>query len=200
MSKQTIGVIGAGTVGLAVGSALQRAGHDVVYGLREGSSSAAEVKSAGGTAVSLREAAQRKLVLLAVPANALPDTVRGLGDLQGRVVIDATNSFGASQGGVALQALVPGAHVVKAFNTTGAENMGDARRLAQAPVMPICGDDAASKELVIGIVRDIGFEAIDAGPLKNAELLESMARLWVSLVRGGMGRDWAFAITRTSTR
>lgn len=195
--KQRIAIIGGGSVGLAVGTALAQAGHDVVYGLREGSSSAGDVKAAGGAVVSLAEAATRDVLLLAVPANALGDTVRALGDVDGRVIVDATNSFGGSGGGPALQALVPRAHVVKAFNTTGAENMGDAKRLAHAPFMPVCGDHAESKAKVLQLARDVGFDAHDAGPLANAPVLESLARLWVGLARGGLGRDWAFAITRT---
>jgi hypothetical protein len=196
MNKQTIGIIGAGSVGLAVGSALQRAGHDVSYGLRAGSSSVADVQAAGGKAVSIAEAAARPVILLAVPGNAVADSVHALGDLSGKVVIDATNSFGASQGGAALQASVPSAKVVKAFNTTGAENMGDAKRLAHAPVMPICGDDALARQLVMGLARDVGFEPLDVGPIKGAELLETLARLWVTVARSS-GRDWAFSITRT---
>lgn len=197
MDKQAIGVIGAGSVGLAVGSALQRAGHDVVYGLRAGSSSAADVQAAGGKAVSLAEAAARPVLLLAVPGSAVADSVRALGDLAGKVLIDATNSFGPGQGGAALQALVPAAKVVKAFNTTGAENMGDARRLAQVPVMPLCGDDVGARQLVTALVRDVGFEPLDVGPIKNADLLETLARLWVTVARGS-GRDWAFSLTRVS--
>lgn len=197
MNKPSIAIIGAGNVGLAVGGALQRAGHDVVYGLREGSSSAAEVTAAGGTAVTLAHAATRAVVLLAVPARALPETLAALGDLAGKVVVDATNSFatGALSGAEQLQALVPGARVVKAFNTTGAENMGDAGRLAQTPFMPVCGDDYDAKGVVLALARDAGFEAVDVGPLKSAALLESLAHLWVDMMRRG-GRDFAFALTR----
>jgi 8-hydroxy-5-deazaflavin:NADPH oxidoreductase len=198
MSKQSVAIIGAGNVGIAVGGALQRAGHEVVYGLREGSSSAAEVTNAGGTVVPMAEAARRPIVLLAVPARALPEAIAALGDLAGKIVIDATNSFanGPLSGAEQLQALVPKARVVKAFNTTGAENMGDAKRLAHTPFMPICGDDDAAKGVVLALARDAGFEAIDVGPLKSAGLLESLAHLWVDLVRRGGGRDFAFALTR----
>lgn len=184
-----IGIIGAGSVGTAVGGALQRAGHDVVYGVREGSSS---------PGVSIAEAAKRDVIVLAVPGNALADTAKSLGDVKGKIVVDATNSFGpGATGAVGLQALVPGAHVVKAFNTTGAENMGDASRLQQKPFMPVCGDHAESKRVVLSLASDIGFDAHDVGPLANAAGLEALARMWVGLARGGMGRDFAFAITRT---
>jgi predicted dinucleotide-binding enzyme len=185
----SIGIIGAGSVGSALGAALQRAGHDVVYGVRAGSSS---------TGVAIAEAAQRDVVILAVPGNALADTARALGDVRGRVIVDATNGFGpGALGAAGLQAQLAGAHVVKAFNTTGAENMADAARLAQKPFMPVCGDDAAAKQIVLGLARDIGFDAHDVGPLANAAGLEALARMWVGLARGGLGRDFAFALTRT---
>lgn len=184
-----IGVIGAGSVGLAVGGALKRAGHDVVYGVREGSSS---------PGVAIAEAAKSDVIVLAVPGNALADTAKSLGDVNGRVIVDATNSFGPSAiGATGLQALVPGAHVVKAFNTTGAENMGDASRLAHKPFMPVCGDHAESKRTVLSLATDVGFDAHDVGPLANAAGLEALARLWVGLTRTSLGRDFGFAITRT---
>ena len=198
MAKQKIGIIGAGNVGLAIGGALQRAGHDVIYGLREGSSSTADVVREGGTVATLAEASARDVILVAVPFRALQQTVDALGDLSGRIVLDATNPMGGAgpSGAEQLAAMARGARVVKAFNTTGFENMENAGRLAQKPMMPVCSDDAAAKELAMSLVRDAGFEAIDAGPLKNASLLETLAHLWVDLVRRGMGRDWAFAITR----
>jgi 8-hydroxy-5-deazaflavin:NADPH oxidoreductase len=189
MTSKKIGIIGAGSVGSAVGGALQRAGHDVVFGVREGSST---------PGVPIAEAAKRDVIVLAVPGNAVADTAKALGDATGKVIVDATNSFGpGASGAVGLQALLPGAHVVKAFNTTGAENMGDAARLAHKPFMPVCGDHAESKQLVIHLANDVGFDAHDVGPLANAAGLEALARLWVTMARGGLGRDFAFAITRT---
>lgn len=185
MTKQAIGIIGAGSVGSAVGGALAKAGHDVVFGVRAGSSS---------PGMPIAEAAKRPVLLLAVPGNALAETAGALGNVSGKVVIDATNSFGP--GAVSLQQLLGGAHVVKAFNTTGAENMGDASRLQHAPFMPVCGDHAESKQLVISLARDCGFDAHDVGGWSNAAGLEALARMWVTLARTGQGRDFAFAITR----
>ena len=64
-------------------------------------------------------------------------------------------------------------------------------------VMFVAGDDAANKPKVMALVGDLGFEVIDAGPLRNARLLEAHAMLWIDLaLKRGQGRDWAFAIVR----
>jgi hypothetical protein len=97
-----------------------------------------------------------------------------------------------------LAAWIPGARVVKTLNQAGAEVMGDASILQGRPVMFVAGDDDAAKERVAGLVRDLGFEALDAGPLRVARLLEPYALVWINqaIIRGE-GRDWAFAIARS---
>jgi len=89
------------------------------------------------------------------------------------------------------------AAVFKAFNTTGFGVMAHPERIAHMPVMFVAGDDAAKKPVVLKLVGDTGFEAIDAGPLRNARLFEPFAMLWIdqAMVRGA-GRDSAFALTR----
>jgi predicted dinucleotide-binding enzyme len=63
--------------------------------------------------------------------------------------------------------------------------------------MFVAGDDAANKPKVMALVGDLGFEVIDAGPLRNARLLEAHAMLWIDLaLKRGQGRDWAFAVVR----
>ena len=81
--------------------------------------------------------------------------------------------------------------------------MGDSRRredLRTPPTMFVAGDDAGRKAVVLGLVRDLGFEAIDAGPLANSRLLEAFAMLWIeqALARGA-GRRFAFAQFHTRT-
>ena len=64
-------------------------------------------------------------------------------------------------------------------------------------VMFVAGDDAANKPKVIALVAALGFDVIDAGPLRNARLLEAHAMLWIELaLKRGQGRDWAFAVVR----
>lgn len=192
-----VAVIGRGRVGRAVGEGWARTGHAVAYGVREprGADEAGIAEAAAGAEV----------VALATPWAAVPAVVEAAGGLAGKVVIDCTNPLAVRDGRLrlapvpegsaaeAVAALAPGARVVKALNQTGAEVMADARRLG-APVMFAAGDDAEAKRAVLALVADLGFEALDAGPLANAALLEALAMLWIdqSLARG-QGRDWAFA-------
>lgn len=77
--------------------------------------------------------------------------------------------------------LAGGARVVKAFNTTGAENMAKAHDFPSKPWMPVAGDDAQAKAVVRKLAEELGFEAIDAGPLKMSRYLEPMAMQWIKL-------------------
>lgn len=74
--------------------------------------------------------------------------------------------------------------------------MDGSAQFAARPVMFVAGDDAARKPKVLQLAADAGFEAIDAGPLTMARLLEPLAMLWIKLAFSGMGRDFAFALTR----
>jgi predicted dinucleotide-binding enzyme len=91
----------------------------------------------------------------------------------------------------------PGAKVVKAFNTTGAGNMANPRFGGEAASMFICGDDAAAKKTVASLAEALGFEAVDAGSLSQARLLEPLAMLWISMAYGfGRGPNIAFKLLR----
>jgi hypothetical protein len=89
---------------------------------------------------------------------------------------------------------LPQARVVKTLNQVGAEIMENATSLSARPVMFVAGDDDAAKRTVISLVYDLGFEALDAGALRQARLLEPFAMTWINqaLLRGA-GRDWAFS-------
>ena len=104
-----------------------------------------------------------------------------------------------TSGGEQVAALAPEAFVLKTLNQSGAENLGGATRYATPPVMFVAGDDATRKAVALGLVGDLGFEAVDAGPLVNARLLEALAMLWIdqALVRGA-GRTFAFARVRST--
>lgn len=119
---------------------------------------------------------------------------------------DATNPLTAKlelavgfdgSAGETVARLAPGARVVKAFNTTGAENMANARGFAVKPMMPVAGDDAAAKDAVRKLAEELGFEAVDAGPLAMSRQLEPLAMLWIKLAYAqGLGRNFAFALAR----
>ena len=98
-------------------------------------------------------------------------------------------------GGEQVAAWAPGAFVFKTLNTTGANNMAMALEFATKPMMPVAGDDAQKKRVVMELVGKLGFLPIDAGPLKNARLLEPLAMFWIDqAMQRGRGRGFAFAV------
>lgn len=199
-----IAIIGADSVGQALGTAFTRVGHTVTFGVRRPDS--AEAKALPGAAVSIEEAVKAAgVVVVALPWPATQGVLEGLTEWEGKILLDATNPIqerlagleeGAS-GGEKVAGWAKGARVVKIFNTTGYANMSDTTYANGKPVMFYAGDDAAAKQTAGELATAIGFEAIDAGPLKNAALLESAAMLWIWLaVFGKQGRDFAYALLR----
>ncbi|HEU5072818.1 MAG TPA: NAD(P)-binding domain-containing protein [Polyangiaceae bacterium] len=189
---KNIGIIGDGNVGSALARGLKRAGH--------------EVRAVGNDEQAIHAtAAWAEVVLLAVPFGALDDVVKHAGDaLAGKTVVDVTNALDASMnlalgfttsGAEELQKKLPKARVVKAFNTVFAKHM-DAGRLEGQPLTAfVAADDAGAKATVLELARAIGFDAVDAGPLKNARLLEPLAFLNIQLGYGlGMGTQIGFKL------
>ena len=204
-----IAVIGAGNVGRALGGNWAAKGCDVTYGVpRPDDPKHADLGS--GRVLGVAEAAARaRIILLATPWDVAEAACGAMGDMAGRILIDATNPLGMGAGGLALTlgfdtsgaeriaGWVPGAAVFKAFNQAGFGVMADPSRYAPRPVMFVAGDDAVAKPEVLDLVALAGFEAVDAGPLRAARLLEPFAMLWIDLaMMRGLGRDFAFAIAR----
>jgi predicted dinucleotide-binding enzyme len=206
----TISIIGAGNVGMALGRAFARHGESVVFGVPAPDKYRSAVGSLGdkATVTTTAEAiASGDVVVLAVPYGAVPAIARSVPDWQGRILVDATNPLAAGLAGLALGTttsgaeelarLAHGARVVKAFNTTGAENMADTRYPGGAPFMPVCGDDAEARQRVLALATLIGFDAVDLGPLKAARYLEPFAMTWIHLaIKQGYGRNFAFGVLR----
>jgi NADPH-dependent F420 reductase len=202
-----IGIIGAGNVGGALGAAWVKAGHEVMYGARDRNSEKLQ-KAIGavGAAVKVGSPAEAaafgEAILLAVPWSETLKTVSELGNLNGKILIDAINTFHADppQRGSCAQDIAagaPGARVVKAFNTMGAATMADPDFNAQKATVFIAGDDADAKATVMKLASDIGLDALDAGPLENAAHLEAMGKLWVHLAyTAGMGAGIAYKLVR----
>ena len=190
-----IGIIGSGKVGGTIGLALAKRGHAVVFSSRDPRNPRAELQVPNAQVMSVQETVHNAEVLVvALPWNILPEVLGGLKGLEGKIIVDATNRFGNfdKSAGEELAALVPGAKVVKAFNTIGFEQM-DAPQFAEAPTMLIAGNDAEAKGVVAGFAKELGFETLDAGPLSSSTALEATARAWVSLTRA-IGRNFAFRI------
>ncbi len=206
-----IAIIGAGAVGAALGRAWLAAGHDVRWGVRAGSPARHDALPAERLHAPMEAIVGADAIVLATPWPATEAAVRGLGDLSGRIVIDATNPIRMGAAGLELAlgqdtsgaeevaGWAAGARVFKALNQTGAENMAHAARFTRRPAMFVAGDDAAGKATVLGLVGDLGFEPADAGPLGNARLLEALAMLWIDQAfNRGRGRDFAVILESAS--
>jgi predicted dinucleotide-binding enzyme len=207
-----IGIIGGGSVGGTLGTGWARKGHKIRFGVRRPDSTEMhELLRTIGTAASagsVTEAATfGEAVVLAAPWPAAQDALRAAGDLTGKVLLDCTNPLKpdlaglelgtTTSGGEMVAAWAPGARVVKIFNTTGYGNMANPNYALGPATMFYCGDDDGAKVAAAQLASDLGFEPVDAGPLRNARLLEPLAMLWIWMaVFGGMGRDFALKLIR----
>jgi NADPH-dependent F420 reductase len=188
-----IAIIGAGNVGKALTGSAIRTGNNVTVSSASGDTARALAEATGArAAASDREAAEgADLVVLAVPYTAVPDVLADIGRaLDGKVVVDATNPLEADYSGLAtdgtsgaetIQAQVPGARVVKAFNTAFASRQTDPTVSGLRADGYVAGDDEEAKATVLGLVEAIGFNPIDTGGLAMARYLEGMAWLNISL-------------------
>lgn len=187
-----LSIIGGGRVGSALAQALGRAGHSVLIGAR----------NPNDQEVPIADAIRRnEVIIVAVPFKAVR-AVLSDAPVDRKIVIDATNPIGVDlpqdmSGAEQIQEWFPLARVVKCFNQTGAENMGDAHFVGGSPCMFAASNDEEARKVALRLAADAGFEAHDAGPLQNARSLEALARLWIHLAySGGLGRSFAFGILR----
>jgi predicted dinucleotide-binding enzyme len=190
-----------------LGGGWRAAGHKVVYALRDlKSDSARSAAGEGFEIVPLNSAADADVTILSLPWTAIGPALKEVGPLAGSILVDTSNPLTPSldlaigfdkSAGEQVAALASGARVVKAFNTTGAENMAALRDFPSRPMMPVAGDDAEAKKLVLQLAEDLGFEPVDAGPLVASRLLEPLAMFWIKQAYAQqMGRDFAFSIIR----
>jgi hypothetical protein len=194
-----VAVIGAGSVGRAVGGGLARTGVPVVFGVRNPKDP--RHGDLGAVETPVAACARADMVLLAVPADAVPEAVPALGLGAGQVLVDTTNAVRmAVPGGHATMAdlvasLVPdGVAVVKAFSTIGAEHLGDGLIDGQRAFMPIAGDEAGVAA-VVPLAQSLGLDAVSLGGRDAYALVEAHARLWIHLAFVcGWGRQFGFVV------
>lgn len=209
-----IAVIGTGHVGGALGIGWTRAGHEVIFGARDSNTSdAAELiaQTAGKAKLSSigDAAATAEVVALAIPWGAVADVLQEIkATLSQKVLIDCTNpattfpavDHSAGSGGEQVASLAKSARVVKAFNTTGFENMMNPRYGNESVTMFYAGDDSAAKQVVHRLAKDLGFDPVDAGGLQQAHALEVLASFWGTLAyTQKMGRNIAFRLLRRNS-
>jgi len=186
-------------------------GHEIIFGSREPRQEKVQTLVAEAdeqaTAATIPDAvATAEAIALTIPWNAAEDVIRQGGDWRGKIIIDCTNPIAPglqlavgrdTSAAEMIAGWAKGAHVVKAFNTTGWENMMDPIYSGEAITMFICGDNAGAKAAVRGLAESMGFEVADVGSLETARFIEPMALVWISLAaRQGWGRNMAFKIVQ----
>lgn len=207
-----IGIIGTGRVGGALGPAMAGAGHQVAYGVRDPADPkyAAKYAGSGGIALMTLRAvgSWADIIILAINFSAIDAALDELGDMAGKILVDPINPYDFANG---LAPLLPpdqsaadyvvartSARVVKAFNQVGSMVMASASNARIKPVQFAASDDADAKAQVLGLMRDIGFDARDAGGLGYARELEGMARLWIAQAFAhGMAPTTGWALVET---
>lgn len=202
----TLAIIGAGNVGQALARGFIDKGYRVRFGVPEPAKYAALPAQFDGRASvhPVDEAiAPCEVAILAVPYGAAVQVARDVADWRHRVLVDATNPIAAGMNGLSVGTTSSGAEevarhahnarVVKAFNTTGFDNMLAPHYPGGDLFMPVAGDDAQARAKVIALATLIGFDAADLGPLAAARYLEPWAMVWIQMaVRLGHGRRFGF--------
>ena len=211
MEKIKIAVLGAGNVGGALGRLWAGKGHLVTFGTPNPSSDKVakllQTISGARAATNRDAAASADAVALCVPWPVAQEAIQSAGNLGGKILIDATNPLANDLSGLVVglttsaaeqvASWAPGAKVVKAFNTIGSMNYGNARFGAERADGFYCGDDHAAKAVVKQLIEDIDMEPLDVGPLRNARLLEPLAMLWIDLaVNQRQGANHGFKLLR----
>ena len=184
-----IGVIGAGNIGGNCARQAVKAGHEVMLSFARDQTKleqlAAELGERAVTGSVPEAVAFGEVVILSVPWGVIPEALEQAGDLSGKVVIDTTNQFGAGpkpapgQTASAFNAeRMPGARYVKSFNTltAGFQDEAASRTGAERVVQWICGDHPEAKELVSGLIEDMGYVAIDLGGTETCTVMEAPRR------------------------
>jgi len=189
-----IAIIGAGNVGTALATSFKHAGHDVVIASRDPEDAGGAAASTGSRiAVSnVVAATDADVIVLAIPFTSAADVAGQIGSVvAGKPVVDATNRMGFGPTGPVidtttsnaeeLAVLLPGAHIIKAFNTLLASNQVNPSGATSPFDGFVAGDDAAAKATVLALVASLGLNPIDVGPLGRARQLEGMAFLNITL-------------------
>jgi predicted dinucleotide-binding enzyme len=190
-----IGIIGKGNVGTALGTGLTRKGHVVKYGHRDPKEPVDRAAEWG------------EVLILAVPHESVEFAAKDIGSAaEGKILLDVTNAVGdnldltvgfTTSAAEELQKMLPKARVVKAFNTVFAKNQSTGKIGNEQLTLFVAGDDAEAKQTIMQLGSEIGFDPVDAGPLKSARYLEPMAVLLMNLAFVvGMGPNIGYKLVK----
>ena len=210
-----IGILGSGLMGGKLGTIFARAGHDVVFSYshseRKLKRLAREARGHARAGTPREAVLNADALLLAVHWSRVGDVLKQAGDLSGKVIVSCSLPMNAddtrlvvahtSSGAETLARKVRKAHVVSAFSTAPSEVLFDVfrrkRRTRRPPSLLYCGDDEDAKEVAASLIRAVGFEPVDTGPLRIARYLEpfSLAMAQVAY-EGDEGPEIAYRIER----
>lgn len=200
-----IAIIGTGNVGGALATNWSKKGYNIYLGVQDESNFKGQnlLKNDHTFAFSIHEAITKSdVVLIATPPTAIFEILEQMGDVSGKIIIDATNSVmkGPEPYKTVYHALADktDAEIVKCFNTTGFENMLDPIYNGEDIDMFMAGDSPKAKEIALQLALDCGFgSCIDFGKSDKVELLEKFALSWINLaIMQGHGRNMAFKVVR----
>ena len=197
-----IGILGSGLMGGKLGTIFARAGHDVVFSYSHSKAKLEKLaRNAGGRARAGTPAEAAKdadVLLLAVHWSRVDDVLKKAGNLNGKVIVSCSLPMNASDTGLViankssgsekLAKKVPKAHVVSAFNTVPSEvlfSVFESKGSGTRPSVVYCGDNAKAKKVAAQLIADVGFEPIDAGPLRIARYSEPFTLLVAQLAYEG---------------
>ena len=199
-----VGILGSGLMGGKLGTVLARAGHEVVFSYARSEQKlkrlAREAKGNARAGTPGEAAREADVLLLAVHWSRMDAVLKQAGDVSGKVIVSCSLPMNAddtglvvahtSSGAERLARKVPRARVVSAFNTVPSEvlfGVFTARRRRVRPSLVYCGDDARAKRIAAELIRDVGFDPVDAGPLRIARFTEPFALLVAQLAYEGKG-------------
>lgn len=200
-----IAITGTGNVGGALATRWAQAGHEILLAVQDKTNfKGMELLNNPNTQVfQIAEAAAlADVILIATPPQAVPDIIQHTGDLNGKILIDATNNVFQcwTDYPTAFHYLkeYTKAELVKCFNSTGFENMLHPVYGGDRLDMFMAGDSDAAKQVAAQLAIDCGFgTCIDFGLSDKVLLLEQFATSWINLaIMQGMGRDIAFKLIR----
>jgi predicted dinucleotide-binding enzyme len=185
-----VAVLGSGNIGGTLGAKWLAAGHPVVFGVRDPTSAQARaaLEKAGADARTdtIANAIHAgEVVVITIPAGAVDEMLAHHGAaLDGKIVVDATNRFGAPIVNhlEAVAAAAPRAVLYRAFNSLGWENFAEPAIDGEQVDLFYCGPDGHARPIVDRLIAEVGLRPIYVGGLETAPLVDSLGSLWMTLV------------------
>jgi hypothetical protein len=203
--RMKIAVLGSGNIGGTLGQKWAKAGHQVVFGSRDpGSEKIQQLLALAGENASAADTAQAivssRVVLFAIPSAGVEMVARENSPaLDGKLLIDATNNFGAAvvNNLATLQRYAPKAALFRAFNALGWENFANPVYGETAVDLFYCGQEGEARISMEQLIGDIGLRPVYVGGLELAPVIDALGSLWVTLAfRQGWGRGIALKLVQ----